>query len=473
MVLPLVLLVLVLLGLLAASSGFYVHADLRATQSIAMRLQARMAAEAGLQKVMLSLRTERDNVAYWYHNPEEFHRVIVYSELGGLEALGRIDEYEEGDVGVVWRFSVVSDDPLDDESLVRYGVTDESSKLNINVASRGQLMRLIEQFATEEMNIDELVDALLDWRDGDRSPRPFGAEDAYYAQLETPYAVKNAAFETTEELLLVRGFTGALFYGEDYDRNGLLSPNEDDGDLTFPPDDADGILNRGLLPYITVWSRDINSASDNQSRVYLYNDQGVVLQQVAGFLEDQEKINFIGEASVSEPKLKSPAELLNPLPREEGEPLPSPMTEADLPWIMDRITVTPNPESIGLINVNTAPPIVLGTLEALTPEDVDLIVTTRAELDEETRKSTGWLAPVVGGEKFGLIADKITARATRFHVEVIGFADHVGTMTRLEAILEMRGPIAQIIYLRDLTTLGTTFPVQYAEGDAELEGFDG
>ena len=74
--------------------------------------------------------------------------------------------------------------------------------------------------------------SVSDWRDADDVPGLFGAEGEYYSRLEPAYAVKNAPYETMEELLLVRGFTGQLLYGEDYDRNGLLTPNEKDGDET-------------------------------------------------------------------------------------------------------------------------------------------------------------------------------------------------------------------------------------------------
>ena len=77
----------------------------------------------------------------------------------------------------------------------------------------------------------------------------------------------------------------------------------------------------------------------------------------------------------------------------------------------------------------------------------------------------------MGVDKFLAIAPQITARGSRFHVEVMGYGDHVGSMVRLEAIIEMRGPIAQIVYNRDITMLGTSYPIRYYEGDPDLVGF--
>ena len=45
-----------------------------------------------------------------------------------------------------------------------------------------------------------------------------------------------AAAALLDELLLLRGVTPEFLFGEDLDRNGLLGPNEDDGDATAPPE---------------------------------------------------------------------------------------------------------------------------------------------------------------------------------------------------------------------------------------------
>ena len=46
---------------------------------------------------------------------------------------------------------------------------------------------------------------------------------------------------------MVRGVSSDLFAGEDANQNGLLDPEEDDGDNSYPPDNRDGILDAGLL----------------------------------------------------------------------------------------------------------------------------------------------------------------------------------------------------------------------------------
>ena len=41
-------------------------------------------------------------------------------------------------------------------------------------------------------------------------------------------------------------------------------------------------------------------------------------------------------------------------------------------------------------------------------------------------------------EKFIAVAPLITARSTRFRVDALGYGDHIGTVSRLQVIVEMR-----------------------------------
>lgn len=70
------------------------------------------------------------------------------------------------------------------------------------------------RFAISAEEIDPLLDALADWVDKDQKERPQGAEDGYYLSQNPPYSPRNAAIRFEEELLLVRGMTRALLYGD-------------------------------------------------------------------------------------------------------------------------------------------------------------------------------------------------------------------------------------------------------------------
>lgn len=112
-------------------------------------------------------------------------------------------------------------------------IVEESGKLNINLLKDkngklnrtriDQLLRLID-LLNQELPGDstisyDLVPSIIDWTDNDNQVTylPFikhknlGAESSYYGQLKTPYICKNRLFDTTQELLLVKGVTMQVF----------------------------------------------------------------------------------------------------------------------------------------------------------------------------------------------------------------------------------------------------------------------
>ncbi len=80
-------------------------------------------------------------------------------------------------------------------------VEDPSAKLNVNVADRAALVTISESVVRPGASVDSLVDALLDWRDPDRLPRPFGDE---------PAQSRNGPLADIAELRYVRGFDDSL-----------------------------------------------------------------------------------------------------------------------------------------------------------------------------------------------------------------------------------------------------------------------
>lgn len=121
---------------------------------------------------------------------------------------------------------------------------------------------------------NELADAILDFIDGDDTSRSYGCESAYYSGLQPAYAAKNSPLESLDELLLVRGVTATLLYGEDFNRNGMLDPNENDGDASWPPDNADGVLQLGWSAYLSVYGREKNTRWDGSTRINI-NDNNL------------------------------------------------------------------------------------------------------------------------------------------------------------------------------------------------------
>ena len=100
------------------------------------------------------------------------------------------------------------------EGIVSYSITDENSRISINTASRGVLIKALEISGIEVgEERDIIADSILDWIDEDSNHRINGAENSYYEGLSPPYKAKNGRIETLEELLKVRGMTKEIFYG--------------------------------------------------------------------------------------------------------------------------------------------------------------------------------------------------------------------------------------------------------------------
>lgn len=128
------------------------------------------------------------------------------------------------------------------------GPSDAHARINVNAATTEQLLTL-EPFMTEDV-----ADSILDWIDADEDSRPLGAEAGYYQSLPYRYEPRNAPVRSLAELELIAGVYPEDLRGEDWNLNGVLDPNEDDGDLSWPPDNADGILDRGWSGLLTARS---------------------------------------------------------------------------------------------------------------------------------------------------------------------------------------------------------------------------
>ncbi len=142
------------------------------------------------------------------------------------------------------------------------GPADAHAKINLNRMTRDQLMLL--PFMSEDV-----ADSVLDWIDADDDTRELGAELGYYATLAYPYLPRNAPIRTMAELELVAGVMPEYVRDEDWNLNGLLDPNEDDGDDSWPPDDADGILDAGWSGLLTCVSVDGGLAASGEDRLDL------------------------------------------------------------------------------------------------------------------------------------------------------------------------------------------------------------
>ena len=93
---------------------------------------------------------------------------------------------------------------------VEIRIADERGKIDLNGAGRDLLAGLFRSQGASAGAASALAGAVVDFRDADHDLAAGGAEDATYSALGLENGAKDAPFETVEELLQVRGVTPEL-----------------------------------------------------------------------------------------------------------------------------------------------------------------------------------------------------------------------------------------------------------------------
>ena len=278
-------------------------------------IQARYAADSGIDAARLFVaytKAQRLEAGGSFDNPNTFQAIPV---LQGPDPANPCN------------YSLVAPS-LNEEgkySGVRFGLQNESAKLNLNVlpmidsalsipaAMLGAVsdsMMPTGDSASQPTGspsigrdllmalpaMDESVaDAILDFIDPDDDPREFGCEREYYTQLPNPYAPTNGPLSSIEQLLLVRGVTPYLLFGLDQNRNGILESSESSAAQSGMQPGANGMVGSsspmnlsagsgtssgaktesppslGWAMYLTLYSKERNLTSEGQPRVNINN----------------------------------------------------------------------------------------------------------------------------------------------------------------------------------------------------------
>jgi len=222
-----VLWTVVVLMAIVAVLGRRTRLDMKVCMSRMDAVRCKWACRAGVEKAVAVLNTdetENDTLLdFWSDSDEDFNDVML------------------------------------DRCVLQIKVIDETSKLDINAATKDQLMGL-------PYMLEEIADAIIDWRDTDDMPSGLGVESGYYEGLDFVYRARNGPFRTIRELLMVKDVTEDLFYGEDTNLNGQLDYNERDGDETPPADDGDDELDLGWIAYLTCYTSEAATGQSNQNQ---------------------------------------------------------------------------------------------------------------------------------------------------------------------------------------------------------------
>lgn len=325
---------------------------------------------------------------------------------------------------------------LQDDRALEFGVTDEAGKINLNSASEEMLLRLPGMTA-------ELAASIIDWRDEDSEITPGGAEDEYYLLLPEPYNCKNAPLETVDEILLIKGASEALLYGEDTNLNSILDDHENDGDLSDPPDNRNGRLDTGFYDYVTVYSVETNLDSEGNQRININDARSRADLQSA--LADVVKEDRALEIMNRVPTNPSFSNILDFY-------FATGLKAEEFSQIVDRLT-TSNEESLpGLVNVNTAPKAVLLCLPGLEESDVEALLSRRSSGDG--LDTIAWVAEVLERNKAVAVGSYVTTRSFQYSVDIVSIAGNGRAYKRYKTVFDMSREKPQVVYWKSMTHFG-------------------
>ena len=325
-----------------------------------------------------------------------------------------------------------------------FGFVDEASKLNLNTATLTMLEALPRM-------TPQLAAAIIDWRDSNSTVSDNGAEDETYQRLNPPYRCKNAPFESVDELRLVYGMDMEILYGEDANLNGALDPNENDGDTSAPDDDRNGVLDPGLLEYVTVWSRESTTGRTNvNQRAGL----AIVLQDVFGTSRANQILAQLsgggeqggpgGGGGGGQTQYGNDVEFY----------LASRMTRNEFDQVAEQLVATTNTTGsvAGLVNINTASEAVLQCIPGIGTQYSSTVVAYR--LGNTDLKSIAWLVEVIGSDAAKLAAPYITTRTYQFTADIAAVGHYGRGYQRAKFVFDTSDGEPRIAYRQDLTHLG-------------------
>ena len=325
---------------------------------------------------------------------------------------------------------------LEDDDDYAYGLTDEASKINLNSASEEMLLKLPGMTA-------ELAASIIDWRDEDSEVSTGGAENEYYLLQPEPYNCKSAPLQTVEEILLIKGASAELLYGEDTNLNGILDDHENDGDLSAPSDDRDGRLDTGFYDYVTVYSVEANTDSEGNERINV-NDSGsrsdiqTALQEVVKEERALEIMNMVSTNPSYDNLLDFYFQV--GLTSEEFAPL------------ADKLTTSDDETLPGLVNVNTASKEVLLCLPGLEESEAEALLSYRERNDEQT--SLAWVVDVLERDKAVAIGSYITARSSQYSADIVCLSGNGRAYKRYKAVFDVQTGSPRMVYWKSLTSFG-------------------
>ena len=345
---------------------------------------------------------------------------------------------------------------------VYFNLVDEGSKLDLNTATIDMMLYLSRMTSP-------LAAAIVDWRDTDSEPGDGGAEDEIYQRLNPAYRCKNARFESVDELRLVYGLDLELLYGEDANLNGVLDPNENDADQSYPQDNRDGLLDPGLVEYFTVYGQQPTTRTNGEARINIAagGTNQTALATLLAEKFDTDKANEIlsqirvasggGGTGTNRPggggggtgtTTTTVGSLLEFYIR-------SGMNASDFAQIETDITASTN-STAGLVNVNTASEAVLRCIPGIGLDYASTLVAYRQNNQSSliANPSLAWVADLLGQTNAIQAGPYLTGHSYQFTADIAAVGHFGRGFRRARVIFDTSEGTPRVVFRQDVTHLG-------------------
>jgi type II secretory pathway component PulK len=472
-ILIMVLVVIMLAAMVAASLLFVLSAEHTAAAASQGGEQAWAAAMSGVYQAIRLAADPATDPADLQDNPSLFRDQLVQDD--GVQK---------------WCFSVYSL-PEASGGAIRFGLTDEASRLNLYRATPAMLetlpnltaqlaeallaalpggatSSLADTNATPNSATNTPVAAVVTINPPTNSPSAIPANASspiittadFLLSLASPTNLPPPRWTCLDELLDVAGFTPALLYGSYSNLTGRVLAQTNPPDSAPFPDLPNAQPDIGLSQFLTLCSYDLNRDNDGNPRINLNQPDADL--SAAGL--PAATLAYLNALNTNGLQLTNTVDLLwatNTFKDTNGNSvaLGSAITPAELPTLLDHCTTTNDTRLVGLVNLNTASAQVLAALPGMTPALAESVVATRAGLSPDAKKTTAWLLQdgIVTADVFRQVAPYLTTRGYQFHFFVAAYAVPTTNYRLVEAVVDVASQPPAILLLRDVTRLGLPF----------------
>jgi general secretion pathway protein K len=171
--LVMVLWLIMLLGIVASGHTYNVHIESRLAAANIQMAKARASVEAGLNIAILQLLTTNST------SPWPIDGTVEHFRLANTEIL--------------------------------IAIRDATGLIDLNEASPDLFQNLLTALEFDAIQQQQIIAAILDWRDADKLTHLDGAEDSDYLSSGLPWTPRDGDFSSVEELRYVMGITQRHF----------------------------------------------------------------------------------------------------------------------------------------------------------------------------------------------------------------------------------------------------------------------